>query len=145
MKEFTLNHSWFSQLQLLGENGNVMGELSVGFKKRIKINGKIFKIKYNNLLSRNYKIFNENEKLVLKSDVSKNRLIYFGDETEIFIFKSVGWFNNRLDLYRKSKLIISIKPKGFFITKYKIAIDENFYNHLVVLAFVHDYIDSQRS
>ena len=87
----------------------------------------------------------EIKKLVLKSDISKDRLIYFGNEVEIFTYKGNGWFNNKLDLFRKNELIVSIKSKEFFKTKYMIEVENDFENYVVILTFLSSYISSQGS
>ena len=149
MKEYTLIYPLFSPIQLLDGNGKLVGEILLSiiasFNEQIKIDNKIFKIKYNSLFSKDYKIFDQNENLVFKSDISKNRFIYFGNEIEIFIYRNNGWFNNRLNLYKTNELIISVKSKGLFNNKYKIEVNNNFDNRLVTLAFLYDYISSQGS
>lgn len=147
MKEFTLIYPTLSPIKLLDENGTLVGEILLniiaGFNEKIKIDNEIFNIKYNGLFSRDYKIFDQNENLVFKSDISKNRLLYFGDGKEIFTYKTYGWFKNRLNLCRNDTLIISVTSKGFFRKKYKIEVNSSFSNHLVTLAFLNDYISSQ--
>ena len=149
MKEFTVIYPIFSPLQLLDENGKLVGEILLSmigsFNDRIKIDNEIFKIKYNSLFSRDYKIFDRNEKLILKSDVSKSRLIYFGNDIEIFTYKSKGWFNSKLNLYKSNNLVISLWTKGYFKYRYKMEIENDFKNSLIILAFLNDYIKSQSS
>lgn len=91
--------------KLLGE---LMPNLVAGFKEKIIIENQIFKIKYNSLFSRNFKIFCNNEILIVKSDIYKNRFVFFGNDIEVFTYKSYGWFSNKLDFYEKNKLIVSI-------------------------------------
>ncbi|PZU88098.1 MAG: hypothetical protein DI529_06430 [Chryseobacterium sp.] len=149
MKQFTVKNPIFSPLQLLDENGNVVGEilsnLFAGFNEKIKIGDEIFKINRTGFLWHDFKIFDRNEKLILKSDVSKNRLIYFGNDIEIFTYKSKGWFNSKLNLYKSSNLLVSIWTKGFFKHQYKIEIENEFTNYLIILTFLNDYINSQSS
>lgn len=149
MREFTVIYPMFSPVQLLDENEKLVGEILLNaianFSVKIKIDNEIFRIKYNSLFSRDYKIFDPNENLVFKSDIAKNRFIYFGNAIEIFIYKNNGWFNNRLNLYKTNELIISVKSNGFFKNKYKIEVNNNFDNRLVTLAFLYDYISSQGS
>jgi len=108
----------------LDENGKLVGEILLNiiasFNEKIKIDNEIFKIKYNSLFSRDYKIFDQNENVVFKSDISKKRFIYYGSEKEIFTYKNNGWFNNTVSLYRNNEFIISVESKGFFKNKYKI-------------------------
>ncbi|WP_379969842.1 hypothetical protein [Epilithonimonas sp. UC225_85] len=146
MKEFTVIYPMFSPIQLIDENGKLVGEILLNsFNQKLKIHNEIFKIKYNGLFSRNYKIFDQNKNLVFKSDFSKNRFVYYRNEKEIFTYKNNGWFNNKLSLYKTNDLIISVESKGFFKKKYKLKINNNFNNHFIILAFLNDYISSQSS
>jgi len=149
MKEFTIIYPIFSPLQLLDENGRLVGEIFsnaiAGVNEKIKIGDEIFKINRTGFLWQDFKIFDRNKKLILKSDVSKNRLIYFGNDIEIFTYKSKGWFNSKLNLYKTSNLLVSIWTKGFLKHQYKMEIENDFKNSLIMLAFLNDYINSQSS
>lgn len=148
MKKYKIKESLFSR-QLLDENEKIIGEtllnLISGFKEKIKIDNEVFKITHTGFLWNDIKVFDRNKKLVLKSDISKDRLIYFGNEVEIFTYKGNGWFNNKLDLFRKNELIVSIKSKEFFKTKYMIEVENDFENYVVILTFLSSYISSQGS
>ena len=54
--------------------GEILLNIIASFNEKIKIDNEIFKIKYNSLFSRDYKIFDQNENVVFKSDISKKDL-----------------------------------------------------------------------
>lgn len=149
MKEFQIKTTTFSSIQLLNENEELVGELLfnlvAGFKEKIKIKEEIFKIKNTGFLWNDIKVFDENEKLMIESDISKGRFIYFGDSKEIYTYKYRCWFSNKANLFRNEELVISINMKGFFKTKYEIKVANYLTNYLMVLTFLNSYIRNSSS
>ena len=100
---------------------------------------KIFKIKNNGFIGIDIKVFDENETLIIESDTSKNRLIYFGDLKEIYSYQNEKWFGNKVNLFTDEKLVMSIKVLGTFKTDYEIKVAKDFNNNVVILTFLNFY------
>ncbi|MBP6577918.1 MAG: hypothetical protein KA796_12935 [Chryseobacterium sp.] len=141
MKEYTVKNLSYSVFQVFDENEKKLGEilhnLINGYKEKIKINNEIFRIENTGFLWSEIKIYDNYEKLIIKSDSSKSRLVYFGDETEIYTYKSNGWMSSKVDLYKKNQILISIKTKGIFKYKYEIKVNSDFKNDLLILTFLN--------
>lgn len=131
-------------MQLFDENEELVGELFFnlisGFKEKIKINQDVFKIKNARFLGTDIEIVDQNDKLLIESDILQSILIYYGSSKEIYTYENADWFNNKMSVFRKSELVITINKKGIFQTQYEIKVADGFKNYLVILTFLNFYI-----
>lgn len=143
MRNFQIKIPKSSSIQLYDENEKLVGEiltnLILGLKEKIKIEDKIFRIKSNGFIGIDIKVFDEKETLIIESHTSKNRLIYFGDIKEIYTYKNEKWFDNKVNLFKEEKLAMSIKVLGTFKSAYEIEVAKDFSNSLVILTFLNFY------
>ena len=74
MKEYTVKNLSYSVFQVFDENEKKLGEilhnLINGYKEKIKINNEIFRIENTGFLWSEIKIYDNYEKLIIKSDSS---------------------------------------------------------------------------
>ncbi len=144
MKKFTTKNT-FNAVKLFNNNDKLVGEIISpyfinGLSEKIKLKDKVFKIKGTGFLWRDIKIYDQDNYLICKSDISKSRIIYFGDTIEIFTFKHKNWLSNKFFLYKNDQIILALDYKGFFRWKFIIEVDENFYNDLIILIFFNFYM-----
>ncbi len=144
MKKLKVITSGSTSIKLLNDSEELIGELLFnsisGFKEKIKIKEKFFRIKAVEFIGIDIRVFNEDDKLLIQTDASNDRLVYFGDSKEYYVYKSERWFKDKINLFVNNKLLMSITVKGFFRTKYEIIVADAFNNHLMILTFLNFYI-----
>ncbi|MFY7814750.1 MAG: hypothetical protein ACOVRK_06090 [Chryseobacterium taeanense] len=127
--------------------GEILFDYFLGRNRRVKINNKLYKVKYSGLLGHFLKFIDESGKLTVMIDSSKSRMFYYGDPyTEIYDFKTKGWWHSSTNLVdqRDDRLLIRLRHRNlFFTSEYDIAITENSFNNtIVVLAFLYYNIEA---
>lgn len=130
--------------ELFDENGKLLGEWMFGslFGKRqhLKLNGKIYNIQIKGLFVGETLYHDEGGKLLLKIDSVHQRVFFYGEKcTEIYHYKSRGFFRHSISLYKfeNDDLVMKFRSKqGFFKNGYEVEVENNCKNSLLILAFV---------
>ena len=107
---------------------------------KIKIKEEIYRIKAVEFIGIDIRVFNEDDKLLIQTEASKDRLVYFGHLKESYVYKTERCCNDKSSLFLNNELLMSITVKGFFRTKYEIIVADDFNNHLMILTFLNFYI-----
>ncbi|WP_344831505.1 hypothetical protein [Chryseobacterium ginsenosidimutans] len=126
---------------MFNEDQKLVGELLNGFiKKSIKIGKEIYKIKNTGFFWSDLNIFDKNNQLALRSDASKNRLVHYSNYTEFYTYK--GLSSKKVCLFDNddNQVILIDRKENLFSTEYKIEIQKDFNNYLVILSFLYLYI-----
>ena len=144
MKKLKVITSGYTSIKLLNDSEELIGELLFnsisGFKEKIKIKEEIYRIKAVEFIGIDIRVFNEDDKLLIQTEASKDRLVYFGHLKESYVYKTERCCNDKSSLFLNNELLMSITVKGFFRTKYEIIVADDFNNHLMILTFLNFYI-----
>ncbi|MFC6267813.1 hypothetical protein [Frigoriflavimonas asaccharolytica] len=142
MKIFTTKDS-NSSLKLLDQEKNVIGELLFSFinglNDKIYFDDRMYRIKHSGFLWYDKSLIDLNENIILKIDTEKNRLFYFGKNTEFFTIRYKGWWNQKHILYKDDELQLTInyKQKFFGTNNFTVRVENNFDNNLITMFLLY--------
>ncbi len=134
--------------KVFDDNGNLVGEILhsfiSGLKEKIKIDNSIFIIRNVGFLGNEKEVYNPENKLVLKTDLSKNRIIHYKQYAETYEFRGAGLFSNKTLLLKESELILTANTTGL-LGKRTFEVADEFDKRLVILFFINFYLNSLNS
>ena len=87
MKRITVKSKKNSIFLIDEENqsiGKILFNIISGYKEKIVIADDIYSIRNTGFLWNDNKVYNKENNLLLKTEIAKNRIIYFGKFTQIF-------------------------------------------------------------